>query len=85
MNQTAEVRSPSDYAHAAELARRVVEKSPGLQAEVIRSPGGVAPAFASIVFSTDYGSYVIDWRIHRRVVELALQVAGLKERFKPLA
>jgi hypothetical protein len=84
-NQTAALRIRSDFSAAEDLAAKVLAKSPGLRAEVHCSPAGWSgKPFASIVFSIDYGPYWVDWRVHRKVVQLALDTAGVAERFEPL-
>jgi hypothetical protein len=84
-NQTAVLRERADFPAAKNVAARVLKKSPGLTAEVRRSPADwKGEPFASIVFSIDYGSYLVDWRVHKKVVQLALETAGVPELFEPL-
>lgn len=84
-NQTAALRHRADFSAAEDLAAKVREQSPGLSAKVHRSPTGwPGTPFASIVFSIDYSPHWVDWQAHRKVVQLALDTAGVAERFEPL-
>jgi len=66
-NQTAVLCDRADFPAAENMAARVLERSPGLTAEVRRSSADwEGEPFASIVFSIDYGRYIVDWRVHQR-------------------
>jgi hypothetical protein len=84
-NQTAELKSAADFPIAEQIAEVVLEKSPGLTAKVNRPPADDgAPQFTSIIFSVDGGPGTVPWEVHQEVVRVALETAGVTDRFKPL-
>lgn len=83
VNQTAELKHPSDFARVGELLDAIRRQSPGVTAV---PHSGLAlddrvPAFVSIIFSDDYHG---SWQALQETARLAIKAVGLTDRFQPL-